>query len=291
MAQALCDGIVAGLLLALVAVGFALIHTTTRILHVAHAATYLVGGYVGLTVVDKLLGAPVVGALIALVVAGILGVLVETVVYRPLRRRGASAAVFFLSSLGLLIVAQGAVAIAFGSELLVVRDQIDLGVVHVLGGRVSGWRAAVAVVSFALCVSVVAAMRLTTLGVSIRALAADPELAVVHGLRTQALRVLTACVGSSLAGVAAFLTAYDTALVPISGLRVLLFAVTASVIGGVGSLTGAVLGGLLIGIGQQLAVTRLGAEWQDAIVFLLLIGFLILRPQGLLGRRVRKASV
>ena len=124
-----------------------------------------------------------------------------------------------------------------------------------------------------------------------RAVTTDPELADAVGISRDNTLLLAICIGSTLAGGTGFLIGYDTALTPAGSFGVLLIAVTAVIVGGIGSIPGAMLGGLLVGVAQHVGVWKLPVQWQDAIVFVILILFLLLRPQGFLGKPLRRAAV
>jgi branched-chain amino acid transport system permease protein len=134
-------------------------------------------------------------------------------------------------------------------------------------------------------------LRFSRLGIVIRALAIDHELARSVGLNVDRAMLVVFLIGSVLAGAAGVLTSLETDLTPQMGFSGLLMAVVATIVGGVGSVGGVVLGALLIAIAQQCGVWFLPSQWQDAIVFLVLIVFLLVRPQGFFGKAVRQVTV
>jgi branched-chain amino acid transport system permease protein len=125
----------------------------------------------------------------------------------------------------------------------------------------------------------------------LRAVANDSELSSALGLNSGRVIAVAFALGSALAGVAAIFIAYDTDLTPMMGFRAILMGVVAVIVGGVGSIPGALVGGLFVGLAQHLGVWKLPTQWQDAIVFLILIVFLVLRPQGFLGKPLKRAAV
>jgi len=125
----------------------------------------------------------------------------------------------------------------------------------------------------------------------IRAIADDQALAEAMGVPIERSILLAFGIGSAIAGVAAVLVAYDTSFSPTMGFHALLFGVVAAIVGGIGSISGALLGGLLIGFAENFGVWRLPTQWQDTIVFVILVLFLVLRPEGFMGLPLRKTEV
>jgi branched-subunit amino acid ABC-type transport system permease component len=129
------------------------------------------------------------------------------------------------------------------------------------------------------------------IGKDLRAVANNAQLALVVGVKVDRVIQIAAGLAGGMAGLAGALASVDTGMIPTMGFRGLLLAVIACILGGIGSFWGAVIGGFLLGILQQVAVWRLPTQWQDATVFLVLIGVLIVRPQGLFGKRLRRITV
>ena len=291
IAQIIINGLIAGFLWGLVALGFSIIYSTARFLHAAHAATYLVGAYTGILLMRN---ASVTGGTAILAAMGIavaLGILIEIGIYRPLRKAGSSSSILFLSSLASVIITQNIVGLIFGSEIQVARRYAERDSIQVLGARISSWQALSVGIAASLFIITWGLVRFTQIGRKTCAIATDPDLAEIVGINRGITLMLTICFGSALAGGAGFLICYDTGVTPISGFGVLLIGVTAAIVGGIGSIPGAMLGGLLVGIAQHLSVWKIPPQWQDAIVFLILILFLFVRPQGFLGKPLRKVAV
>lgn len=291
ISQIIINGITAGLLWGLVAIGFSLIYSTARFLHAAHAATFIIGAYTGIWMAKYSGGSFIAGALIALIAAAILGGLIEISIYRPMRRVNSSPLILFLASLALVIIIQNAITLIWGSDIQVVRESVERDALHLLGGRITFWQLVSSIITLLIFIIVWLSVRLTRAGKMLRAVATDPDLAQIVGIDRNIILLTSMCLGSAMAGISGFLFSYETALTPSGGLRVLLIGATAAIVGGIGSVPGAMLGGLLIGIVQHIGVWYLPTQWQDTIVFLILILFLLLRPQGFFGLPIRKATV
>ena len=278
-------------LIALVAVGFSVIYSTVRFFHFAHGAVFTVSGYAFFWLITSGHLSPWAGVPIAVAMGGILGVLTELAVYRPLRCHDASGLVFLLASLGMFIVLENLVILGFGEETRVMRGGSVAEGLHVLGGHVTLVQLYTIVSSAILCSSTAFLLRFTQVGRIIRAVANDAELAKCVGVDIDSIILLVFGVGSALAAIAAILMGYDVGLSPTMGFSVLLLGVVAAVVGGMGSVSGAVFGALLISAAQNFTAWCLPTQWQDAITFLILVVFLVLRPQGFFGKPLRKAAI
>jgi branched-chain amino acid transport system permease protein len=288
--QLFIDGLTSGALYALMAVGFAIIYNGTRILHLAHGAVFTFGGYALYVLgIGLHLSMPValVGAVLA---ASCLGVAIDVVVYRPLRRRNSSAAAVLVASIGILTFFQALYALIFGTDTLNLHQgplpTFEVGDVIVTSLHIVA--AAVTIVVFPLLQLFLARSRY---GRAIRALADNPHLAVVRGIDTERLYILVFALGSALAGIAVGLISFDLGVTPDMGFSVLFVALVAVIVGGVGYLPGAAAGGFLLGLLQKLSLWQLSARWQDVIVFGALVVFLVLRPQGIFGHMLATRHV
>jgi branched-chain amino acid transport system permease protein len=208
-----------------------------------------------------------------------------------MERVRASSLTILMASFGLLLVMQNALSLVFGDDPKSLRTGIVSEGYLFLGARITAIQVTTIMSVIAVFGTLGCFLRFTNLGKALRAVANDRELAEVVGLDIGTLVLLTFVLGSTLAGLAAVLAAYDTALTPLMGFRALLGAVVAVVIGGRGSILGMLLGGLFIGLVQNLVVWQLPSQWQDPIVFCVLIAFLLLRPQGFFGKPLHKAAV
>lgn len=289
-AQTVMNGLSAGFSLGLVAVGLSLVWRISRFLHAAHAATYLLGGYVGLSFVRAYPEGFGVAALLSGLAGMTLGAGIDVAVYRQLRRRNASSAAMLLGSLAVLIVVQNAVALMWGSDILAARSD-ELQSITMMGASVTVFRVwawgAVLLITFVLWTFV---YRSKT-GLIWRGVASDPTLAKIHGVNTESIHLAVMGLVSGLAGLAGFLNAFETALTPTIGFGVLLTAVTGVIVGGIGSVYGALLGVLLVGIVRQGTGLFFAGGWDEAPVFAILFIFLVFRPYGIMGKRPFKVTV
>jgi len=290
LTQLFVEGLFAGSVYALIALGFGLIYSTTRVFHFAHAAIYTAAAYLAYS--GGLLGLKLYVAIpLAVILASMLGGLLEIVVYRPLRKKEASPVILLLASLGLLIVIQNAISLLFGDGAKSIRGSAVSEGLAIFEARITAIQVGIMISSVLLLALCWAFIKYSNKGKAMAAVANDPELARIVGIELDQVILFTFVLGSALAAIASILISFDTDMTPTMGFDALLMGVVAAIVGGIGSIPGAFLGGLLVGMAQHLGVWKLPTQWQDAIVFGILIIFLLLRPQGLLGKPLKKAAV
>jgi branched-chain amino acid transport system permease protein len=289
--QLLLNGLVAGGVYALVALGFALVYASTRFFHFAHGVVYTAAAYVafGLSVSAHLPLA--ISVALAIIAAGLLGAGIEVGVYRPLRRRYASSLILLIASFGVYIVLQNVISMLFGDNVKSLRQGPPQEGLLMWGARVTPLQIGIVIAAVALFVITGLVIMRTRTGKALRAVANDAELALASGIDSERVILFAFAMGSVLAAVAAILVSFDVDMVPTMGMNALLMGVVATIIGGIGSIPGAAVGGLLLGLAQHLGVWKIGSQWQDSIAFLLLLLFLLVRPYGVFGRKLTKARV
>jgi branched-chain amino acid transport system permease protein len=288
--QILANGFLSGCGYALVALGFALIYTTTRTFHFAHGAVYTLSAYLFYTLYNIWAWPLWIALLLTPVFAALSGILIDKIVYLPLVRRGSSPFIHLLSSLGLYIVIVNFIAMLYGNDTKVLSAGVQSSI-H-LGALVLTKFQLLTLLSFAvLFAGLVLVLRKTSLGRTIRAMRDDVDLVSALGIDPLKTRMMVFAIGSGLAAVSAILNGLDVGIDPNIGLTGVLTAAVAVIIGGIGILEGAAFGALLLGVLQGLAIWQVSSRWQDAVTFLVLLLFLLFRPQGAFGRRRRREEV
>ena len=289
--QLILNGIIAGSVYTLVAVGFAVIYRTVRFFHFAHGVVFTAGAY--FTYLFKaLLGWPIIVAIpTSIGLCAMLGVIIETSVYRPLRHKSSSSLIQLLASLGIYIVLQNILSMVFGDDTKTIRSSIVKEGINILGARITPVQITIIIVSLLLVATCFLFLKYTKVGQAMRAVANDPELANMSGIETDRVILYTFAIGSALAGIAGILVALDVDMTPTMGMNALMMGVVAVIIGGMGSVPGIAMGALLLGMAQQFGVWKIGTQWQDAIAFVVLLIFLLFRPQGFLGKKIKKATI
>ncbi len=289
--QLLLNALLAGSIYILIAVSFSLIYQTTRFFHFAHAAVFTFGAYFTY-LFYRLLGLPIVIAIpVAIALSALLGCGLEIGIYKNLRKKNASPMVLLLASLGLYIVLQNTISMLFGDDTKSIRSGVVKEGLPVLGARITPIQIVIVITSILLVIAVAFWLKKSKMGKTMRAVADDSELALISGIDSDRVILWTFGIGSALAGVAGILVALDVDMTPTMGMNALMMGVVAVIIGGVGSIPGVALGALLLGLAQHLGVWKISSQWQDAIAFVILFLFLLIRPQGFLGRKVKKVEV
>jgi branched-chain amino acid transport system permease protein len=284
--QLLIDGIQLGALYALMAVGFAIIFGSTRVFHYAHGATYVIIGYIFYFTGERL-GLPWwVAALLAATSGVLFGVLLDRFVYRPIQRDEGSFFTVFVASFGVAVVVENVLIILFGASFVSITTPLTRGQdVHgIIISQLGVFAVVAAIVLFTFLNWFLAR---TDTGVALRALSENPELVRGFGLNPRRLSQYAFAIGSLMVAPAALVATCITGLTPSAGHRVVLISIAASIIGGIGSLRGAGLGGLILGLAESLAIWRFSTGWSEAVAFVILLCFILIRPAGLFGTRAR----
>jgi branched-subunit amino acid ABC-type transport system permease component len=282
VAQLVIDGLVDGVLIAVLAIGFSTVYAILRFPNFAIGAHAALGAYAGY-VANALLHWPIPAAFAAaFAVAGIAGALDDRYIIAPLRRSGALAAA--IASIALAICIENVLRFAFGNALRsydvpVLRD-IVVGALHVGAQQLEN-----ALIAIAAMIAVFAFLTYTRTGKAMRAVADDPTLAATRGIDPQRVATLANLVGMGLAGLGGMLLALDSSVSPGTGLDIVLPIFAAAVVGGLGSIPGAIVGALAVGVAEGLSLLVVPPEYRGAIGFLAILLMLTLRPRGLLGAR------
>jgi branched-chain amino acid transport system permease protein len=298
----LVSGVSNGSIWALIAMGYTLVYGIIELINFAHGDVFMIGSFtsVGLwatlgiglaTGPVGLLGGLLVTLVVSMLVCGSLNVLIERVAYRPLR--GAPKLAPLITAVGFSFILQNVGLLWRGGSPTGVNDLIhENATVFKLSGVVVHRADVLAIgVTVPLVVALTFFINRTRAGRAMRATAQDPEAARLMGINVNATISLTFLLGGMLAGAAGLVYAlYETTVWYFQGFEAGLIAFTAAVMGGIGNVRGAVLGGVIIGCIQQLSDFRLGPQWTPAVVFGYLILVMVLRPRGLLGEETREAG-
>lgn len=296
--QQLVNGLTLGAVYALIALGYSMVYGVLRLLNFAHGDVYMIGAFVGYGVLTAL--SPYAGVLpawaviltmllAAMLLCGLLGVVIEWFAYRPLRNAPRIAPL--LSALGVSFFLQNAVLLTLSANHRAIHSEtlippgagLDLGL-----AQLSTVRLLVIVVAIVLMVALHILVRRSNLGRAMRAVALDREAAAMMGINVDRVIVATFFIGSALAGAAGVLVGLVfTRVWHLMGFTAGLKGFTAAVVGGIGNIPGAMLGGILLGVSESLATGFVSPSYKDLIAFVVLILVLLIRPAGLLGTRIQ----
>jgi branched-chain amino acid transport system permease protein len=284
--QLILDGVQSGAIYALMAVGFAIIFGTTRAFHYSHGAAYLIAGYAFYFGVAVLELHWLLSLMLSLMLATAFGAFVQLVVYRPIQRDAGSFFTMFVASFGVAVVVENLIAMYFGSGFLSVTSPFSRAE-NYFGVYISKLGMTIIVVAPVIFLFLTAFFERTRVGLALRGLSDNPDLVAVFGLSSRRLCLIALMLGSALIVPAAVFQTMTAGLTPSAGHRVMLISLAATIIGGIGNPRGAGIGGLLLGIAESLSFWKLPSGWSDAVTFLILLAFILLKPSGLLGLRAR----
>ncbi|PLC55535.1 branched-chain amino acid ABC transporter permease [Pollutimonas nitritireducens] len=284
--QLLINGVQVGALYALIAVGFSLIFGSTKVFHFAHGSTFTIAAYAFYYLYSVAQVHWLLAVLAATLAAVLFGVLLDRLVYAPIQRHEGSFFTVFVASLGVGIIVQNLVGMIFGRGFVSVSTPLSRSIELFPGlyvSPLSGIAILCAVVFFG---ALQLFLMRTHVGMGLRALSENPELIRVYGLSPRRLSTIVFALGSLLAVPAAILSAASSGLNPAVAHHVMLISLAATIVGGVGSLRGAACAGLLLGMSENLALMYLGPQWSEAVTFIVLFLFIVLRPSGFFGRAI-----
>jgi len=285
-AQLLANGLQTGALYALIAAGFSLIFGMTRIFHAAHGATFTIAGFIFYEFYSVLHWGWPIAAIASAAAAGLFGVLLDRFVYAIIQRHEGSFFTVFVASFGAAIVVQNLISIFFGRGMVTVTTPLSKSIELMPGlfiAPISGIIILCAVISFLILQWL---LTRTNLGIALRALGENPNLIEVYGLTPRRLSQYVFLIGSVLVVPAAILTSATSGLNPSMGNHIMLISIAATIVGGVGSLRGAAVAGMLLGLAENLCLAVIDPQWSEAVTFVILFLFILFRPGGVYGRAI-----
>ena len=288
--QFIFDGLVTGCCYGLMACSLSLIRSVCGFFHLAHASLFAVGGYTVYFLTETLRMNLALALVLGVVVSGCVGLALDVTIYRPLRARTNSSLPQFLASFGVLVVIQSLTSVLFGD------GSHRLWPFNIATTKVFGvWmtRPQLFLLSAGFLVTLLGGLiiRHSKVGLIIRAVSNDSILVSSVGGVPEKIISATFFVSSAVAGLAGILYGFYAVLTPSGGFSPCMIALIALIVGGAGSFVGATLGGVALGLLQHLSAAAIATEWQDAIVFAVLIVFLICRPCGLFGSPLRQRTI
>lgn len=285
--QQVANGLFLGSIYALFAMGYTLVFGVLDLLNLAHSAVFMLGAFVGLQLVVAA-GWPLWAAILGAVAAGaLLGVLIERVAFAPLRRRADSHFAGLISSIALAIILVAVALGVFGPNTTRFPPATFTGGrLEIAGANVSVLQLLIFGLSLVLMLGLNWLVASSRLGRAMRAVAENPKAARLLGVDVERVTLITFMLSSALGAAAGMLFALAFNSIDVEmGLAIELKGLAVIIVGGMGSLPGALLGGLALGLAEVFAIAQVGSSWRDAVAFGLLFAILLLRPQGLLGRK------
>ena len=281
----LISGISLGSVYAIIALGYTMVYGIAKMLNFAHGDIIMVGAYAVITTVLTANFPPLVGILVSILVCVVLGVTIEFLAYRPLRQ--APPLSVLITAIGVSYFLQNLALLIFGSEQKAFPTIIKLPTIEAGGVYIDGITLITLVVTAVIMVGLTLFINKTRMGKAMRAVSEDKGAAELMGISVNHTITITFAIGSALAAVAALFYGMSYIYIrPTTGSMPGIKAFTAAVFGGIGSIPGAMLGGILMGVIEQLSKTYISTLWSDAIVFGVLVLVLVVKPTGLLGKKI-----
>ncbi len=298
----LVGGLASGFIYAMVAIGYTLVYGVLRLINFAHSEIFMSGGFASYFVIRAVIGTSQPSGLESILLIGLgvvsggaagalVAVLVERVAYRPLRRRKAPALAYLISAIGASYFLFNLAGKEFGRYLYAYPTIfVNHPVFTIFGAGVQMYYVVVAIAGVIMLITLDRVVAKSKLGRSVRAVAQDAETASLMGVNIDRTIVVTFLIGGALGGAAAFLYGITSGVIYTMGFTPALKAFTAAVLGGIGNIRGAVLGGLLLGVVESLSVAFVQGSYIDVAAFTVLVLVLLFRPTGILGERLGRSA-
>ena len=282
----LISGVSLGSIYAIIALGYTMVYGIAKMLNFAHGDVIMVGAYICFFACTKFNLPPIVGVILAMIVCTVLGMTIEKLAYKPLR--AATSLAVLITAIGVSYFLQNSALLIWGANPKAYSPVVE-GAFRLFDGKLT--ISYIALLTVVMCLVIMAALTFftgkTKMGKAMRAVSEDKAAAQLMGINVNSTISLTFAIGSALAAIAGVLLCSSyTSLMPTTGSMPGIKAFTAAVFGGIGSIPGAFLGGLLLGIIESLAKAYISTQLANSIVFAVLIVTLLVRPAGLLGKYV-----
>ena len=285
--QQVINGLMLGSVYALLALGYTMVYGIIKLINFAHGDIYMLGAYFGYFFIKVLHLNFFIALVLAMAVSAVIGVLIEYIAYRPLRHSPRIAVL--ISALGIAFLLENGMTYLYGSDQRSFPQAIKTVQYHFYGIQVSNIQLIIAVTSIVLMLLLTYVVKRTKMGRAMRAVSADPDAATLMGININHTISFTFAIGSALAAAGGVLIRlYYNSIDPLMGMTPGLKAFVAAVLGGIGIIPGAAVGGWLIGILETMVQATSFSAYKDAIVYAMLIVILLIKPTGILGKNKRE---
>lgn len=285
--QQLINGLMLGSVYALLALGYTMVYGIIKLINFAHGDVYMLGAYFGYFFIKVLHLNFFIALILAMAVSAIIGVVIEYIAYRPLRH--SPRITVLISALGISFLLENGMTYLYGSDQRSFPQAIKTVQYHFYGIQVSNIQLIIAVTSIVLMLLLTYIVKNTKMGRAMRAVSADPDAASLMGININHTISFTFAIGSALAAAGGVLIGlYYNSIDPLMGMTPGLKAFVAAVLGGIGIIPGAAVGGWLIGVLETMVQATAFSDYKDAIVYAMLIVILLIKPTGILGKNKRE---
>ncbi|PUA20127.1 branched-chain amino acid ABC transporter permease [Glaciimonas sp. PCH181] len=290
--QQLINALTLGSVYALFALGFTLVFGVLGVINLSHGAIFMLGSYVALMLVEQLALPLWLAMLVAMLASGAIGLAVDYLVLRPLRKRNAPHLAPMIATIGVAIILTNLAQGLFGAENkrfpqgIIPENSFTFGSIHITAVQIG-----IVVISFVLMLVLLAVMRRTQLGRALRAIAESPKAAYLLGINVEGLFYLTSFAAAALGGAAGVLVGLSfNAITPFMGQPMLHKGIAVIILGGMGDIRGAMIAGLFLGFAEVLTVAYISSDFRDAVGFGLLFLILLVKPSGMFGKVLERKA-
>ena len=290
--QQIINAITLGSVYALFALGFTLVFGVLGVINLSHGAIFMLGSYIALLLVNHFQMSLWMAMLLATLTCGLLGVIVDFLVLRPLRKRNAPHLAPMIATIGVAIMITNIAQGIFGAENkrfpfgTIPEDSFNLGNLHLTAVQLT-----IVIIAFVLMIVLLQVMRRTQTGRALRAIAESPKAAYLLGINVEGLFFLTSFAAAALGGAAGVLVGLSfNAISPFMGQPMLHKGIAVIILGGMGDIRGAMIGGLFLGFAEVMSVAYLSSDFRDAVAFGLLFVILLVRPSGMFGKILERKA-
>jgi branched-subunit amino acid ABC-type transport system permease component len=283
--QLVINGLISGSLYALVALGFTILYSPSKVFNIAHGAMIPLGGYLTLTF-TKFFSFPLYASIpAAVLLTGACGVILDMLIYARQRAKKSSGLILLITSLGAFTALQALISIVYSTHYQSIPRGYEDRLFSIWDATITGTQLAIILIGIFFLAAAHLFLKYTDLGKKMRAVSDDPEVATIIGIDTEKVIRIAFFIGSAIAGSAGILIGLDVGLEPQMGMFWFLGAVVGAIVGSIGSIGGGYVGSLIVGMAENFGIWKLAGEWRSAIAFGILILVLLFRPQGLFKRK------
>lgn len=291
IAQLISNIVLSSSIYLLIAYSFLLIYSTTRFFNIAHAAIITIGPYFVFLFFKQAQFSLFLSILLAIICSILIGLGTDYFVFKRIRKHTNHSFYLLIASLGLYIILQNTISLVWGDVTLSIRvREVRVGY-RIFGAYLTTIQILTIIISLLGLFLSILFVQFSKLGKSIRAVSSNPGLAGIFGINSNTIIFWTFLLGSGLASTAGVLIALDTDMVPTFGFNLLVYGIVTMIIGGVGSYWGLAGGALLLATAQHLGAYYIDSKWMDAIAYVILIMFLIYKPLGFSGQKLKKVEI
>ena len=274
-----------------IGLSFYIIYFSAKFFHMAHAVIITLGAYLTSFFMQQLHFPVLLSVIFSVISCIVLGILMEFFLYKELRKRNATSFIYLVSSLGLYAVIQNLISIVWGDGSMSFRKGNVAEGYDVFGAHITNVQLLMITLSILIFIGLRCFLNNVKIGKNMRAVSENTLLSTIFGINQNKVFLWAFSIGSGMASLVGILVAFDTDMTPTMGFKIFLYGIVAMIIGGIGSIWGLVGGSLLLAAAQHLGAYYIDSKWMDAIAYLVLILFLIWKPLGFSGKRLKKVEL